>query len=47
MGGGQALGSYLRGSLCSENHEQQQAALVVTTVYDGLLRSNLAKRPRG
>ena len=42
---GQALESYLEELLNSDDPEQRQAALVVGTVYEGLLRSNLAKRP--
>jgi ParB-like chromosome segregation protein Spo0J len=44
---GQALEAYLRDLTASEDQEQKQAALVVATVYDGLLRSNVARRPRG
>ena len=42
---GQALEGYLKELLDSDDPEQRQAALVVGTVYEGLLRSNLAKRP--
>ena len=42
---GQALESYLLELLQSGDPRQKEAAQVVATEYDGLLRSNPAKRP--
>jgi ParB/RepB/Spo0J family partition protein len=43
---GQALERYLRTLLQSGDPAQKDAALVVSTVFDGLIRSNLAHRPK-